>query len=163
MLRMNSYPSYLCFCHAIDIPYMIGGDFNILRFSNEKKKLSSLSHAFGLFNSIISVLNLRELHLNGGAFTWSNNQDNPTIEKLDRVLISSEFEDLFPLMSARKLVRDISDHNPIFVTSRDETDDKNKNREFRFELSWLKKMKSSYLLLLKFGLNLCTKLILLIF
>jgi hypothetical protein len=36
-----------------------------------------------LFNRIISQLDLVEIPLKGRAFTWSNMQDNPLLEKLD--------------------------------------------------------------------------------
>jgi endonuclease/exonuclease/phosphatase family metal-dependent hydrolase len=50
-----------------------------------------------------------------GQYTWSNNQKNPTLEKLDRILVNSEWENLFPLTQARKLPRVMSDHNPLIV------------------------------------------------
>ena len=43
----------------------------------------------------------------GGRYTWSNKQDNPTLEKLDRVLMSPDWEDLYPLASVHKLVKEL--------------------------------------------------------
>lgn len=40
--------------------------------------------------------------MTGGSFTWSNNQEFPTLEKLDRVLMTKEWEDLFPLAMIKK-------------------------------------------------------------
>ena len=65
------------------------------------------------FNAIINTMCLREIFVEGGMFTWSNNQAHPTLEKLDKILMSYDWEDLFPLVTARKLVRDVSDHNPL--------------------------------------------------
>jgi hypothetical protein len=72
----------------------------------------------------------------GGSFTWSNNQEFPTLEKLDRVLMTKEWEDLFPLAMIKKLPREVSDHSPLILL----TDSKKptKSIQFRFELSWLK-------------------------
>ena len=39
-----------------------------------------------MFNCIINSFELRDLALNGGRFTWSN-QENPTLERLDRILM----------------------------------------------------------------------------
>lgn len=39
-----------------------------------------------MFNSIIHIHALRELHMAGGAYTWSNRQEAPTLKKLDRVV-----------------------------------------------------------------------------
>jgi hypothetical protein len=47
-----------------------------------------------MFNWIINSYELREISLNGGKFTWSNNQADPTLEKLDRLLMNNELESL---------------------------------------------------------------------
>jgi hypothetical protein len=43
-----------------------------------------------LFNAVIQMYDLREVCISGGQFTWTNNQRDPTLEKLDRVLMSSD-------------------------------------------------------------------------
>jgi hypothetical protein len=58
---------------------------------------------------------LRELSLSGGKYTWSNNRENPTLEKLDRVLILNSLESEFPLCNLRKISRYMSDDNPLIV------------------------------------------------
>jgi hypothetical protein len=68
-------------------------------------------------------------------FTWSNNQENPTLEKLDRILINHDWENIFPLSSARKIPRVMSDHNPIILDTKESVEVR--SREFRFEKSWL--------------------------
>uniref|UniRef100_A0A453I481 Endonuclease/exonuclease/phosphatase domain-containing protein n=1 Tax=Aegilops tauschii subsp. strangulata TaxID=200361 RepID=A0A453I481_AEGTS len=78
------------------------------------------------------------IDMGGGKYTWINSQKHPTLEKLDRVLMSFDWEDLFPLVSVRKLVRDVSDHNPLLLSSSPVKTSPLHNREFRFELSWLK-------------------------
>ena len=45
---------------------------------------------------------------------------------------------MFPLVVVRKLVRDVSDHNPLLLSSDSLKKKKPHQREFRFELSWLK-------------------------
>lgn len=54
--------------------------------------------------------------MSGGVFTWSNNQEPPTLEKLDRILVSKGWEDIFPHAMVRKLPREISDHNPLIIS-----------------------------------------------
>jgi hypothetical protein len=74
--------------------------------------------------------------MSGGQFTWSNNQSVPTLEKLDRFLVSREWELLFPLTTVHKLSREISDHNPIIL---DTMEGREKQcRDFRFDKRWLK-------------------------
>jgi hypothetical protein len=58
------------------------------------------------------------------------------LEKLDRILVTKEWEDLFPLAMIKKLPREVSDHNPLIILSDSRTP--NKAIQFRFELGWLK-------------------------
>jgi exonuclease III len=125
------------FCNSIDCPYFVGGDFNILRTVAEKNKPCVLSHYSDTFNSIIHTLCLREIHMTGGLYTWSNKQKNPTLEKLDRILMSPDWELLFPLVSVKRLVRDQSDHNPLVLDTGD-TILPVKKRSFKFDTIWLK-------------------------
>lgn len=44
----------------------------------------------------VAELQLQDLHLHGCSFTWSNERENPTLVKLDRVLVSMDWEEMFP-------------------------------------------------------------------
>jgi hypothetical protein len=68
-----------------------------------------------LFNCVIDGLNLRELEMSGRRYTWANSLLNPTYEKLDRVLISTEWELSHPLSTVVAMPRDISDHSPLLI------------------------------------------------
>ena len=94
--------------------------------------------AIGLFNSIINTLALREIHISEGKYTWTNNQAHPTLETLDRILMYECWEDAFPLVSVRKLVREIFNHNHLLLSSGEEGREAPKPHEFRFDLSWIK-------------------------
>lgn len=123
-------------CTSNPHPLLIGGDFNILRFSSEKNKAFRGNKFSDLFNMLINTFGLRDLGLNGGKYTWSNNQRNPTLERLDRVFINDKWEQIFPLSSLRKIPRYMSDHNPLILSS-DQTRTK-KTKAFCFETSWIK-------------------------
>lgn len=74
--------------------------------------------------------------MTGGLFTWSNNQENLVMEKFDRILINKEWEDLFPQANVKRLPREVSDHNPLIVST-------GSNQglpfiRFKFDLNWLK-------------------------
>ena len=75
--------------------------------------------------------------MTGGCYTWSNKQEIPTLEKLDRVLMSPEWEDLYPLASVHKLVKDISDHNPLLVAGGSASARTPGSRCFKFDNAWL--------------------------
>jgi len=62
---------------------LMGGDFDILRYSDDKNKKFFNNRFLELFNRIINMYELRDLALQGGKCTWSNNRADPTLEKLD--------------------------------------------------------------------------------
>jgi hypothetical protein len=123
-------------CSDQSLPLLIGGDFNLLRGANEKNKALKPSRWNDMFNYIINTCEMREIDMSGGQFTWSNNQTVPTLEKLDRFLVSWEWELLFPLTTVHKLSREISDHNPIILDTMEGREKQSK--EFRFDKRWLK-------------------------
>lgn len=123
-------------CGDQDIHLLVGGDFNILRFAADKNKRLKRSRKIDMFNSIINTHELREISLSGGQYTWSNNHSDPTLEKLDRILVSSDWDNLFPSMTVRKLVRELSDHNSLLLDTM-EVGGK-KRRDFRFDVGWCK-------------------------
>lgn len=71
----------------------------------------------------------------GGLYTWTNNQDPPTLEKLDRILVSKDWEDIFPHAMVRKLPREISDHNPLILSCGQPQN--LTHIQFKFDLCWL--------------------------
>jgi hypothetical protein len=86
-----------------------------------------------LFNVVIEQGGLMEIKLSGRKFTWCNNHDDPTYELLDRVLVSSSWEEKFPLVCATTLPSELSDHTPILIKS----GVKPKTQPiFRFENCW---------------------------
>lgn len=67
-------------CAKHDHPMLIGGDFNILRFSSEKNKSFQGNKYTDMFNMIINSHDLREIEMKGGKYTWTNNQENPPLK-----------------------------------------------------------------------------------
>ena len=59
--------------------------------------------------------------------------------------MSEGWEDLFPMASVRKLVREISDHNPLLLSDGEEGREAPKPREFVSTYLGLK-IKNSFLL-----------------
>jgi hypothetical protein len=70
----------------------------------------------------------------GGRFTWSNGCEVEAWLKIDRFLLSTEWEEHFPDVSQKRLPRLVSDHFPLMldcgVGSRG-------RRSFKFENMWL--------------------------
>ena len=112
---------------------IIGGDFNIMRGPQEKSKGNFANRWPFLFNAVIDAYNLRELELSGRQFTWANNLSNQTFEKLDRILVTTEWETKYPKATVQALTREISDHTPLFLNSGD-GDSTPPHSDFKFEL-----------------------------
>jgi hypothetical protein len=61
---------------------------------------------------------------------------SPVLEKLDNILVTKEWEDIFPQACVNKLPREISDHNPLVLTTR--KCDNLPHIQFKCDLCWLK-------------------------
>jgi hypothetical protein len=118
------------------LPILMGGDFNILRHTHEKHKESFEGRWPFLFNYVIDGLNIRELQMSSRRFTWANSLPNPMYEKLDRILISTEWELNNPLLMVVALPRVIFDHIPLLIDS-GQPSLSNNVPMFKFELGWL--------------------------
>lgn len=115
---------------------VMGGDFNIIGKTCEKNKPCVLPRWSHIFNSIIDMYGLKEVQLLGRLYTWANNLDPPTFEKLDRVLISIDWGIAYPLATVTGLNRKISDHVPLQLHLGVPPPHSNL---FRFELCWLER------------------------
>lgn len=102
-------------CNKEALPILLGGDFNIIRNPTEKNNDNYSEKWPFLFNAVIDSLDLRELELTGRKFTWANSSSKSTFEKLDRILMSTEWEQKYPLSTARALSRELSDHTPLLL------------------------------------------------
>ena len=89
-----------------------------------------------MFNAIIETLNLRELELIGRKYTWANYAEVSAYEKLDGILVTTDWEQKFPLASVQALTREISDHTPLLLDS-GEPSHRGNVLNFKFELGWL--------------------------
>jgi hypothetical protein len=75
----------------------------------------------------------------GRQFTWANSLPVPTYKKLDRMLMDTDSEDKYPMVSVRALehIKKLSDHAPILLTTG--TPIPLCKRPFKFELGWLQR------------------------
>lgn len=79
----------------------MGGEFNMIR-STEEKSSGTINRAWTeSFISFIAYDGLRELHIVGNKFTWTNKQTNPVREALDRILVSAGWENMYLLTLVR--------------------------------------------------------------
>jgi endonuclease/exonuclease/phosphatase family metal-dependent hydrolase len=86
------------------------------------------------FNLSISQLGFQEIPLKGQAYTWSNMQQHPLLEKLDWCFVSQAWSTKFPATSAHSLARGASDHVPCVTNVQINVP---KQPIFRFGNYWL--------------------------
>jgi hypothetical protein len=67
----------------------------VVWFPSERLGDSSYSTTMPEFLEFIFVQSLVDLLLEGGQFTWSNNQEDQTWSKIDRFLLSSDGKNIF--------------------------------------------------------------------
>ena len=72
----------------------------------------------------------------GRQYTWANSLQNPTFEKLDRVLMTTEWEFKYSLVTVHALDRGVPDHAPLLLDT-GEPSYRGIAKQFKMELSWL--------------------------
>ena len=107
----------------------------MIRFPNESRRAGRLSSSMRRFSKVIDDLDLRDLPLQGGPFTWSGGLNNQAMSRLDRFLVSEDWEGHFKGVVQCTLPRSVSDHFPILLDG--ERVSKG-HVPFRFENMWLK-------------------------
>jgi exonuclease III len=116
-------------------PWAIGGDFNLI-YKDEDNNNGNLNRTLmRCFKRLIDDLALKDIPLVGCKYTWSNMQISPTLVKLDRVLCSADWEDLYPNVMLQSSASNDSDHCPLLLGL---NDNKMGKRRFHFEPFWPK-------------------------
>jgi hypothetical protein len=63
--------------------WMLVGYFNLIREPVNRSKPGGHSNNMLYFNTVIQAHDLEEIPLKGRAYTWSNMQEIPLLERLD--------------------------------------------------------------------------------
>ena len=115
--------------------WCVAGDFNMIRFPSELSRGGRLSLTMRRFSKVIEELELRDLSLQGGMFTWSGGLNNLLNSRIDWFLIPEDWEVHFQGSIQVILARPVSDHSPIIL---DGGGMRRGPTPFRFENMWLK-------------------------
>lgn len=102
-------------------PWLLCGHFNIIYKAEDKNNSLLNRRMMGRFRSFISRFELQDLNLHGRTYTWLNEQCSPMLERLDRVLATSDWvlEPIYRLLgpcaiaSANRRVGELSEKIPI--------------------------------------------------
>jgi hypothetical protein len=115
-----------------ELPWCIGGDFNVTLFHNERSGGVRRRREVATFADFTAEMGLMDLPLAGGVATWANNL---SWSRLDRFLVSPDWEFSYPGLVQKKLLRVCSDHAPIILMRGCL---QNGKCPFKFENMWLK-------------------------
>ena len=110
-----------------EVPWCIGGDFNVTLFQNERSGGARRRRAVAAFADFVAEIGLMDIPLAGGVSTWS---------RLDRFLIPQEWEFSYPGLLQKKLLRVCSDDGPIKLLRGCLQSGKSR---LKFENMWLQK------------------------
>ena len=96
-------------------PWAVCRDFNLILSEADKNNARINCANLSRFRRTVAKLELQDLHLHGRCFTWSNERQNPTLVRLDRVLVSIDWDEMFPNSHLRSLGSDASYHCPLLL------------------------------------------------
>ena len=111
------------------------GDFNIIRYPSERLGCDSFSPPMFAFFDFIENNYLIDLPLEEASFTWFRESEIPSMSRIDRALVSLDWEDHFGNVSQRVLPQVISDHCPLLLKA---GGFRRGRCAFNFENMWLK-------------------------
>jgi endonuclease/exonuclease/phosphatase family metal-dependent hydrolase len=97
-------------------PWMIIGDFNMIMFASEKSNMNLDRAMMARFRRSALQLELKDLYMHGRSFTWSNERESHTMSRIDRCLVSVDWD----LQNADALLQALSssasDHAPLHLS-----------------------------------------------
>lgn len=111
------------------------GDFNVLLSLQDKNRTPSNISDILAFREVVNDTRLFDLPFQNKSFTWSNSRNIPTLECLDRALISQDWFLHFPRSTLRALLCPRSDHTPLVLSAFTFVPTPS---FFRFESFWLR-------------------------
>ncbi|KAF5180995.1 Line-1 reverse transcriptase isogeny, partial [Thalictrum thalictroides] len=113
-----------------NLPWVIGGDFNITRFTFERKGGGRMTQQMKLFDDFMDRNSMVDYPIKGALFTWANSQ---SASRIDRFVSSVDWDTEFSQANELAMERFESDHRVIML----KCNNKSKGSSpFRFELMW---------------------------
>lgn len=102
-------------CREWDVPWCVGGDFNVVRYLEERLGAFRLTRHMKQFNCFIEELELVDLPLNGAEFTWTGRHSPWVSIRLDRFLFSGDWMELDTRLIQEAMTNPGLDHIPIIL------------------------------------------------
>ena len=96
-------------------PWCIGGDVNVTCFPNERNRERRILSSMRRFSQVMKKLELKDLPLQGGPYTWKGGLNSQRMTRLDRFLVTKAWEVFFGGARQSLLPKPTSDHHPILL------------------------------------------------
>ncbi|XP_060182476.1 uncharacterized protein LOC132612168 [Lycium barbarum] len=117
--RMPPWDSIYQLAGSYDMPWMVGGDFNVVM--NDQEKIGGVPivpQDYEDFAFCINSCDLFETGFKGSPFTWWNSRagDDCIFERLNIIFFNSQFQQWFGHIEVEHLSRTRSDHAPLLIT-----------------------------------------------
>ena len=95
--------------------WVLGGDFNLIRYPENRNKPGGDQTEMNLFNEAISDLDLVDIPFSGRNYTWSNMQNDALLVKLYWIFTSASWTLSFPATFVQPLSKPVSYHIPYVL------------------------------------------------
>ncbi|KAE8776773.1 hypothetical protein D1007_50536 [Hordeum vulgare] len=114
-------------------PWIVIGDFNMIADPRDKNNDRVCRRWMNKFRTSLNRSSLHELPLIGRKFTWSNEQNSPTLVRLDWAFANVDWELMFRAAKLLPQASSISDHCPLLLRN---DAIMTMNKRFRYEAYW---------------------------
>lgn len=123
-----------------NLPWCVTGDLNNIVDQGDKRGGAPYPDwLIQGFNETLLVSGLVDMSIIGCKFTWERGRgtDHWIETRLDRVLTTDKWNELFSRSKLYNLEGSPSDHSPIYLDTRRLLYEPRTNRKFKFENAWL--------------------------
>ncbi|XP_070035247.1 uncharacterized protein [Nicotiana tomentosiformis] len=137
--RLELWDNLYFLASDMELPWMVGGDFNVLLHEDEKiGGLTVHPPEYDDFTLCVNSYGLFDLGFKVIPFTWWNGSPNTQciFKRLDRIFVNLPFQNLFPTIEVEHLIRTGSDHAPLLMTCGEQIS--NYIKPFKFLNFWTK-------------------------
>ena len=114
-------------------PWVVLGDFNMIIRAEEKSNSNLNRTIMRRFKAFVDNNELKYLYMHGRRFTWTNERENMVMTKIDRLLVSVDWELYYLDVLLQASSTNISDHGPLHLSTAAHFCAK---KRFRFEMYW---------------------------
>ncbi|XP_022680012.1 uncharacterized protein LOC111256374 [Setaria italica] len=114
--------------------WVIAGDFNLILNASDKNSGNINRRNIRRFRRFVNDMQLKDVYLHGRRYTWSNERETPTLARLDRVLVSTDWDAHYSFAFLQALSSGASDHCPLHLATNAYFPSK---RQFHFEPWWI--------------------------